>query len=278
MEVTHVLLLIVAGIAGGFISGAAGLGGGIVFVPVLLFHFRSIGVDDPAVAALTIGSSLLCTLLASLASTRYQLSRNAVSRPIALKVGLASVIAIVGVTRLVTTRPWFDAEAFQVLFSLILCIAAVRMFATGSHADSAPKPAEVESGWARLFGAGLVAGGVSASAGVGGGVVLVPIFQQFVRLPMHTAVGTSSAAIVLITLFGTITYVVTGLGAPGTTSTSVGFVDVARAGLLALPAIFSARWGVAAAHRLESSTLRRGFAILLIAVAARLAWAALRSA
>jgi uncharacterized membrane protein YfcA len=47
-------------------------------------------------------------------------------------------------------------------------------------------------------------------------------------------------------------------------------VDVGRAALLAVPAVVSARWGVAVAHRINTTALRWTFAGLALVVAVRL--------
>lgn len=269
MEPSHVLLLAAAGLVGGYVAGLSGVGGGIIFVPVLLFHLRSIGVDDAVLPQLTIGSSLLCTLLASLSSARHQIRRGAVVRAVAIQAGLASAVSVWLVTRFVTTQSWFDTAVFQLVFAAILVVAALRMLVAQSDGD-ADSEAPVRTRPATAAGTGLLAGAVSASAGVGGGIVLVPLYRQYLRLPIHAAVGTSSASIVIVTLAGVSSYVLAGLHASGTTDTSVGYVDAARALVLALPAMLTASRGVATAHRLPATTLRRGFAVLMLLVAARL--------
>lgn len=283
MEPTHVLLLVSAGLLGGYIAGLTGLGGGIIFAPVLLFHFQSIGVDDGVVAQLTIGSSLMCTVLASLASARRHYAHGAVATRVAAVAGLASAASVIAVSLLVTTRPWFDADVFQTVFAVLLVAVALRMFLdrennetpgeeptdeepTGEHGN---RPSN-RHGTGTLSAVGLIAGAVSTTAGVGGGIILVPTYKRLLKLPMHRAVGTSSATIVLIGLAGMINYALLGLGNTHTTPTSLGYVDVVRSALLASGAILSVPWGVATAHRLHSSTLRRGFAILVLVMALRL--------
>ena len=46
MDPIHVVTLLMAGLAAGYIAGISGLGGGVIFTPILLFHFRAIGVAD----------------------------------------------------------------------------------------------------------------------------------------------------------------------------------------------------------------------------------------
>ena len=126
----------------------------------------------------------------------------------------------------------------------------------------------------RLAVTGLGAGTIASLAGVGGGVVMVPAFSGLVRLPMKVAAGSSTAAITIITAVGVATYVVLGLGAP-VPDGALGYVDWRSAAVLALPAVVTARLGVATAHRIDVRTVQLSFAAFAAIVAARLLWNAL---
>jgi uncharacterized membrane protein YfcA len=125
----------------------------------------------------------------------------------------------------------------------------------------------------RLAAAGAAAGAVASAAGVGGGIVLVPVYNQLLRLELKEAAATSMATIVLISLSGVVVYALSGLGA-GTPGTAVGYVDFGRAVWLAGPAILTARLGVKVAARVNVQAIRWGFAALATIVALRLIWRA----
>lgn len=261
----HVLLLLGAGLAAGFVGGLIGVGGGIIFAPVLFFYFQGIGVPAAALAPLTIGSSLCCTLVVALASAWFQHRKGAVRPRVAVMVGLSSAGAVWAMTHFVTTQPWYDARVFQIVFSGVLLVIVARMLTAGRPEDGAGPERPV--GAPVLAGIGTAAGAVASAVGVGGGVVLVPAYAHLLRLPMRVAVGTSSATIVLISLVGVATYALAGT-AP--TSTALGYVDVGRALLLSVPAVATARLGVATAHRIDTRALRLSFAVLAVLVAVRL--------
>lgn len=274
----QLLLLLLAGLAGGFIAGLIGVGGGVIFAPVLFFYFQAIGVDPSVLAPLTIGSSLFCTLLAAVASAWFQVRKQSIIPRVALSVGVFSIVAVFLVTRFVTTQPWYDEEAFQVVFSVVLLTVVVRMVFSKRTRTAPDQPvAASDSRWPALATTGTVAGAVSAAAGVGGGVVLVPAYSNFLKIPIHLAVGTSSATIVLIALSGVVTNMIAGWGAP-VPATAVGYVDVGRALLLAAPAVLTARLGVWTAHRINTTALRWSFAVIAAFVATRLLWNALGGA
>jgi hypothetical protein len=268
----QLLILLGAGAAAGFVAGLIGVGGGIIFTPVLLLYLQQIGTDPALLPKLTIGSSLVCTFLAALSSARHQLREGAVDLRTAGWVGLSSALAVALTTGLVTTQPWYDATLFQIVFASLLLLVALRMISSSrtplaenavpSASQPAPRAGPV------LFGIGSAAGAVSTAAGVGGGIVLVPAYQRLLRMPMHRTVGTSSATIALISATGILSYAALGWTAD-VPATALGYVD-ARALLLALPALFTARLGVAAAHRLSTQWLRWLFAVLAAFVALRM--------
>lgn len=275
MAWVQLLTLLGAGLAAGFVAGLVGVGGGIVFTPVLLVYFQQLGLSPVLVPKLTIGTSLLCTGVAAVASTRYQLRRGAVARRTARWVGASSALAVFLMTLLVTTRPWYDAAVFQIVFAAVLLIVALRMAVAPSAKSAAagPAPLRVPQRGPALFGVGSVAGVVATAAGVGGGIVLVPAYARLLRMPIRRAVGTSSATIVLISLAGIASYAALGWHAEGP-ATAVGYVD-ARGLLLAVPAVFTARLGVWAAHRIPTRPLQWAFAALAAFVALRLLYNAL---
>ncbi len=270
MEFLHLLILLGAGLAAGFVAGLIGVGGGIIFAPVLFFHYQAIGVPADVIAPLTIGSSLFCTLLAAIASAWTQYSKDAVVTRVALTVGLFSAFAVYLTTRFVTTRPWYDGDTFQVVFSLVLLSVVARMVVRRSAPGGrVVESAHVDHPWPILAGAGTIAGAVSAAAGVGGGVVLVPTYSHFMRMPIRVATGTSSATIVIISVVGVTNYVVLGWGDTDLYG-AVGYVDILRGLVFAVPSLLTAHLGVHLAHRINQRALRMSFAGIASLVAVRL--------
>ncbi len=274
MDPIHFLILVGAGLAAGFTAGLIGVGGGIIFAPVLFFYYQATAVPSTVIAPLTIGSSLLCTLIAALISTWAQHGRNSVVARIALSAGIFSALAIFLMTRYVTTQPWYDGTVFQAAFSVVLLVVVTRMVIR-------PRTRAVEGGhderrfaWTQLAGVGSVAGTISSAVGVGGGIVLVPAYNHFLGLPIHVATGTSSATIVLISLVGVLSYASLGHGA-AVPDLAVGYVDAVRSVTLAVPAMITAHLGVWTAHKINRRALRLSFATLAGLVAVRLLWDAL---
>ena len=265
------VLLILCGLLGGFVAGLIGIGGGIIFAPVLLLYFRSTGVADELVTPLAIGTSLLCTVVTSVVSARRHYLKSAVDFRVAVVTGTASALAVLLTTAFVTTQPWYDQRLFGIAFSVVLVAVSLQMLLgkTAAEMDTDVTHAHAGSRIGTLAATGSAAGIVASAVGVGGGVVLVPTYNRFLRLPIHRSIGTSSATIIIIASFGVASYVVGGLDFRAT-SYAVGFVDPLHAAYLSVPAAITARFGVWTSHRVNQRRLQQGFALFAIAVAIRI--------
>src|SRR6056297_2259811 len=166
MDPVNILILGVAGLAGGFVAGLLGVGGGIIFAPVLLFFYQGIGVPDDIIVPMTAGSSLFCTLVAALSGTVSQLRLGTVRSRVVWIAGVFAAVGVTATTLFVTTQPWYNKE----VFGLVLAVLLLRRRRSGGELvtmreeeDRVPVP--------RLAVAGAAAGTVASAAGVGGGIV-----------------------------------------------------------------------------------------------------------
>ncbi len=107
---------------------------------------------------------------------------------------------------------------------------------------------------------GIFAGLLTAIMGVGGGFLLVPALIYMLRVPTRVAIGTSMFQIVFLTAFTTILQSVQNHS-----------VDVLLALPLMIGGVIGAQYGVTLAHRLNAEQLRILLALLVIAVAVRMA-------
>ena len=106
-------------------------------------------------------------------------------------------------------------------------------------------------------GIGLAGGAFSALFGVGGGIIIVPLFVAL-GFATRPATGTSLAALAITAAAGTVAYALHGEVKPG------------AAAIVGLPAVAGVVFGVAVQQRLATRTLTLGFAALLVTVGVRL--------
>lgn len=106
---------------------------------------------------------------------------------------------------------------------------------------------------------GLAVGILSGMVGLGGGVFIIPILTYGFGMSQHKAQGTSLGA--LLAPIGALAFM---------EYYKAGNIDVRAAILIALGFLIGGYFGGRWAQLVSDATLRRGFAVLLIAVAIRM--------
>jgi len=113
--------------------------------------------------------------------------------------------------------------------------------------------------WALVALIGLVGGVVSGLFGVGGAIVIVPALMLLVKVPPHTASGTSLASLLLpVGLLGALEYYRRGQ------------VNIPYAIILAAGLFIGAYVGAHLAGEVSDVALKRAFGGLLLVVAGKL--------
>jgi uncharacterized membrane protein YfcA len=120
----------------------------------------------------------------------------------------------------------------------------------------------------RLQEYGGLMGLFSALMGIGGGAISNLIMTLHGR-PIHQAVATSAAVGVLISIPGSIGYVLAGWGKAGLPIGSLGFVSLLGFALIVPTTLLTTGFGVRLAHRLSRRNLERAFGCFLALVSLR---------
>ncbi len=263
MSLFEFLLFVLVGCGVGFLGGLFGVGGGFIMVPVLILGYEHLGFSPSILTHLAIGTSLFVVVFSGLASAYQHRKQGNVDRRAFLIIGFSSALTALGTTRVAAV---LSGQHLRMAFAVIVMSAAVRML-TESKAKAEKKLQLLDQPKTLgLIGVGLVAGIVSALAGIGGGVITVPMMYQILKMPLRLAIGTSSAAIVITALFSVAGYIVNGMGHLDLPRWSLGFVDVQRGIALAVGTVFLARVGAYVSFRTHPFLLRKLFALFIILI------------
>src|SRR5690606_12485251 len=112
-----------------------------------------------------------------------------------------------------------------------------------------------------ILGVGAGIGVLSSILGVGGGFIMVPALIYLLKVPTNVVVGTSLFQIIFVSAYTTIVH-----------STTNHTVDVALAFLLMVGGVAGAQYGARVGQKLRGEQLRALLALLVLAVALRLAF------
>ena len=263
----ELLILFLLGILAGLIAGLFGLGGGILFTPILFVVFSNAGIENPVV--LTIASSLFCTFVASLASSARQYQQHNFYWAEGIKVGILGAIGVT-IGKQVITSPYYSKKAFVIFFSLLLLYVAFMFYRRGSRKKKDVINDDDSLGWGPAFMTGGLGGFVAALAGIGGGGVMVPLMNLLYKKNFAKAVSISSLAIVVISLSAWMQLGFSGTATESLTAYRWGYVDFGAALPLAAGGLFGGFAGAFANLKINRQYLQYAFAVLAVGMAVKL--------
>lgn len=250
-----------AGAVSGLLAGVFGVGGGAIVVTVLYQAFLYAGTPDDLCMRMALGTAFAIMVPTSAASFLGHLKRGSADRKVARGWALP-VAAGVCVGSLIASR--LDSGPLKLIFVVLLLANAIKLL-TGwpSWRAASDEPSE-----RAIRISGVVIGLLSALIGIGGGVFGNMFLTAYGR-PIHNAIGTTASLASFISVAGTVTFILLGLGAAGTPPGSLGFVSLVAFAVVAPLSASVAPFGVRLAHRFSKQQLRIGFGLFLVTISAR---------
>ena len=261
LDPNWILVYLGLGAVVGFFAGLLGIGGGGIMVPILTSLFAMQGFPREHLVHMALATSMAAIIVTSIASLRAHHQHQAViwSVVVAIAPGIiAGTFAGAVVAALIPTLP------LAIFFVVFMSYVALQMML-----NVKPKPSRELPGMLGLSAAGMVIGIVSALVAIGGGSLSVP-FMTWCNVKLQHAIGTSAAIGLPIALSGSLGYWVSGWEIAGMPALSVGFIYVPAVLSMTVLSVITAPLGAKLAHRLPVATLKKLFAVMLIALSSKM--------
>ena len=256
------LIYLSVGALSGLLAGLLGLGGGIILVPALLMIFKHGQIFQANdLMHMATGTSLLVVLMGACSSSLAYYHHRVLIWPLIWR--LIPGLIIGTALGFILTHHLSD-QSLRLLFAGFMLIIALKLLI---KPKSSPKSAQQTQVFSLTLAhqimiplGGLMVGLLSVLLGLGGGILMIPLFLML-GLSMRQAAGNSvlSAAITagLASLF-------LAYAQPSQLySYSSGYIYWPAAGIIALAALVTAPLGTSLAFKLPISVLERIFALLL---------------
>lgn len=259
LELLGAWLLI--GAVAGVIAGLLGLGGGIVIVPALLFLFIWQGMPAEILMHLAVATSLATIVFTSISSTLAHHRHRAVLWSMVRAMAPGIVAGSMAGAWFAHTLP---SGSLRLVFGIFEILVGIQIGFGLSPAARMQLPGR--SGLA-LIGGGI--GAASTVLGIGGGTLTVP-FLLWCHVPIRNAVASSSACGLPIALAGAVTLMIAGSAQSSLPPGSTGYVYWPAAAAITVASVITAPLGARLAHTLPVMTLRRIFAVVLMAIGIRM--------
>lgn len=276
----NVLVLLAMGAAVGFLSGMFGVGGGFLITPLLIFYNI-----PPAIAVATGANQVVAS---SFSGALSHLKRGTLDFKLggallaggivgsSLGIWVFALLRRLGQLDLVISLSYVVLLGTVGSIMLVESVGALRASRSGA-APTLKKPGQhnwihrlplkVRFRASKLFvsvipvlGLGAAIGFLSSIMGVGGGFIMVPALIYLLRVPTNVVIGTSLFQIIFTSAYTTLVHAATNQT-----------VDVVLAFVLMVGGVAGAQYGVKAGQKLRGEQLRALLALLVMAVALRLA-------
>lgn len=271
MELEGLLqIAVILGLSGslaGFLAGLLGVGGGIIFVPVLYFIFLHFLKLDSSVAIMLATSTSLVTMIpTSISSCLSHLKRENIDLILLKSWGIFLLLGVIAGS---VFSKLFGGTWLTILFGILLLFAAANMIflSKAKGAFNALPPMPYQGILPFLISS------VSVMLGIGGGTLTVPSLSIF-NYDTRKATGTAAMCGLFICLPGAVTTIITDLitqtSIANTPPLTLGHISFLAVIFLVPFAVLCAPLGVKVNKRIEPAVIKVIFGTVLILTSVRM--------
>ncbi|WP_019025863.1 sulfite exporter TauE/SafE family protein [Colwellia piezophila] len=261
MMLTVLISCLVLGSLVGFLAGLLGIGGGLIIVPALVYLLPLVGVNHEIVMPMALGTSLGAIVITS-SSAAYAHHRKK-NIPWSLAKPLMTLVAV-GALLGAFIADSLSSEVLTVFFSIVVVLLAVYMLLSVNASKTRSLPATYV-----LQSISFVTGIIASLMGIAGGAILVPMLSYF-GVSVRHSIGIATACGVMVALFGSLGYIITGFNLSGLPDWSLGYIYLPALLAIVISSSVFAPIGVKYASKLPVKTLKKFFAGFLICVAIKM--------
>ena len=215
------LILLLCGSMGGFLAGLLGVGGGMLFIPVIHEYLSSYSLSTDEIVKYTLGNSIALVFISGVSGTFRQIKMGTWDWKQSLQIGIPGALSSLAMSYAITHGDWYNKQRFQTVFLGFLLLSIGNMIFGKSKAsksnDTAANPQENQTQnhttannetpnrWLPTL-VGILAGTVVSLSGLGGGIIMVPLFRMLLKKPMHQATSLSLSIVPILSISSLLQY------------------------------------------------------------------------
>jgi uncharacterized membrane protein YfcA len=256
------VLLLACGSLGGFLAGLLGVGGGMLFIPVINEYVSHYPLTSDEVVKYTLANSIALVFMSGVSGIFRQHKMGTWDLKQSLWIGIPGAISSLLMSMAIEQGEWYSKPRFQTVFLGFLLLSIGNMIWGKSQSDqndNNPATNSVPTYLPPLVG--ILAGCVVSLSGLGGGIIMVPLFRMLLKKPMHQATSLSLSIVPILSITSLLQYAINGPLHP-----SNAFQQGYLLGILLLPmmlgVMFFSSFGQKTAPRVPVLWLRVIFAVL----------------
>jgi len=254
------LIMAVTAIVAGFFAGFFGIGGGIITVPCLFYIFGAVGIDKSFIMHLAVGTSFAIIIPTAIMSVFTHYKHQAVDFGVVKTYGVFVVTGVIIGTFFAASM---HTKSLVLFFSVVIYLLALNLIFLKDKTKI-----KIKFNLIQRTILGFIVGFVSSLMGIGGAIMNVPILK-FVGYTINKAIGSAASIGFLISVFGCIGFLSSGILLKINLPLSVGFINI-PAFLIFIPiTTMMAKAGATAVHKIKRENIAKLFGFFLIIIASR---------
>ena len=213
------LWLLLLGSFGGLLAGLLGVGGGMLFIPVITSYLHQYDISSTEMVKFTLANSIALVFMSGVSGTFRQIKMGTWQWKQSLTIGIPGAISNYFMTQAIQDGNWYQKEVFQGVFLGFLGLSILNMIFGKSKSsrqkDNKGKPQIEEQStpyqfnlmqdWPSML-VGIFAGTIVALSGLGGGIIMVPLFLIILKKSMHSATALSLSIVPILSISALIKY------------------------------------------------------------------------
>lgn len=255
-----ILMLAGAAILAGFLSGFLGIGGGLIYVPILQILFSRSGMEQDMLVRMSTATSHFMIFFATLPNARMQYKNGNIDlNAIALILPFLVIGSAVGA--FLSTH--LSGRTLITVFSVALFILGLNMLIGKNSALIKGRPGALLKALA-----GIIIGAFSSLIGIGAASVGVPVLTFF-NFDIRKAIGSVVVMTLVISSFSSIFFFYRGYVQEVHIPYSLGYVNLLAALIMVPIAGFFVSFGGRLSKNTNQKLLRKIFAVFVLFISAR---------
>ena len=211
------LILLLCGSIGGFLAGLLGVGGGMLFIPVIHEYLNGYSLTTDEIVKYTLGNSIALVFISGVSGTFRQIKMGTWDWKQSLQIGIPGALSSLAMSYAITHGDWYNKQRFQTVFLGFLLLSIGNMIFGKSKAQKINSPSntnvELNDNPTHISPTaknqktillptlvGILAGTVVSLSGLGGGIIMVPLFRMLLKKPMHQATSLSLSIVPILSI------------------------------------------------------------------------------
>lgn len=214
------LWLLLLGSFGGLLAGLLGVGGGMLFIPVITSYLHQYDISSTEMVKFTLANSIALVFMSGVSGTFRQIKMGTWQWKQSLTIGIPGAISNYFMTQAIQDGDWYQKEVFQGVFLGFLGLSILNMIFGKSKSSrqndgngntqideqSTPYQFSLIQDWPSML-VGIFAGTIVALSGLGGGIIMVPLFLIVLKKSMHSATALSLSIVPILSISALIKYI-----------------------------------------------------------------------